>query len=68
MRIAVPTKYYCECNIFTQMGAVRSFEWIFIIGVPVAVRTCDAEQSVLQSSFQIGSSTVTFTGTSKISS
>jgi len=50
------------------MGAVGNFEWVFMIGVPVAGRTCDVGQSVLQSSIQTGSNIATFTRTLKISS
>ena len=32
--ITVATKQYCKWNIFTQIGAVRSADWIFITMVP----------------------------------
>jgi hypothetical protein len=46
-------------NSFTQMGALRCVDWIFIVGVPVwrwLVRISDIGQKVLQPSLQIGSS------------
>ena len=36
-RLYINYRYYqktIQCNIFTQIGAVRSFDWIFIIGAP----------------------------------
>ena len=48
-----------QSNIFTQIGAVRSVDWVFIIGAPVwgvTGRICDIGQNVLQYSFQTGNS------------
>jgi hypothetical protein len=53
-------------NIFTQIGAVRNVDWIFILGVPVwgmTGRICDIGQKVLQIIFQQETAAATVTAT-----